>query len=177
MDPKLFAPLLIVALVLWGIYRRARRSFGRQAVVRGRLWGRLVMLALVVVLVGAGALHDARALIGLGAGLGCGLLLAAVGLRYAQFESTPEGHFYTPHAMIGAVLMAVLVGRIGWRVLRVYAAAPAALSSPQGLGTIDPHNPVTLGLFGGLVGYYAAFNLGVLRRSSAMPPATSTPQP
>ena len=41
-----------------------------------------------------------------------GALLGLVGLRLTRFETTDEGHFYTPNTHIGIVLSVLFVGRL-----------------------------------------------------------------
>ena len=94
MDPKLIAPILFAALVVWGILRRVRRTVGRQSVHAGRIWLRIGMLTLVGGLVIASSVaRNTEALAALTAGLACGAALAYVGLRHTKFEVTPEGRF------------------------------------------------------------------------------------
>ena len=47
MDQKWIVPLLLAALIAWGIYRRLRRTFGRQPVAPRRLYARAVILAVL----------------------------------------------------------------------------------------------------------------------------------
>ena len=47
MDPKLVTPWLLTAFVIFMVYRRVRRNFGRQRVSEGRLKARMIILAVV----------------------------------------------------------------------------------------------------------------------------------
>jgi hypothetical protein len=47
MNPKILMPILVTALILWAVYRRMRRSFGRQAVNPLRMWFRVGLLTLI----------------------------------------------------------------------------------------------------------------------------------
>ncbi len=78
MDPRLVTPFLIAALVLWSLYRRTRRSFGRQTIHAGRLWLRIGILALVGGLVLVASVRDTRMLAALVAGL-CTRALSTAG--------------------------------------------------------------------------------------------------
>jgi hypothetical protein len=156
---------LIAAFIGWAIYRRARRSFGRQPVSVVRLRLRIGLLAVVgtLILVTSAARMDLLApMLG---GIVCGAVLAMVGLRHTRFEATPEGRFYTPHTYIGLFVSALFIGRILFRFLTLYG-------HPQSLTQASPNpfdqyqrSPLTLAIFGVLVGYYILFNLGVLRKS------------
>jgi hypothetical protein len=50
LDLRLLLPVLVGALVLWGLYRRVRRSSGRQRVHPVRLRLRIAVLGLIGVL-------------------------------------------------------------------------------------------------------------------------------
>jgi hypothetical protein len=156
--------VLVVAIVGWGIYRRVRRSFGRQAVQVGRLRFRVGILATVGTLVLSASAANGRLLAALLGGVACGAVLGSVGLRHTKFEATQQGRFYTPHTYIGLFVTALFVARILFRFLTLYAHGPAPAPNANPFGQMQ-WTPATLAIFGLLIGYYVLFNLGVLRRS------------
>jgi len=185
MDPR-FIPVLITVLVIWGLYRRARRFIGRQTLQPGRLWTRIVILAAAGALVIATSLHDTKTVEALLAGACLGAALGWLGLKYTRFETTPEGRFYTPHAYIGLIVTALLVARVLYRMMILYSGAhgfapsagvagsnPFAPAGPYGApGAYAYQNPygslrtpLTFAIFGALVGYYISYYLGVLTKS------------
>lgn len=180
MDSRLFAPYLIAALVAWRLYRRARRSFGRQRVRQGALWVSIGLLTaftiLFITMAIVGPAHDPTVLEGLVAGMACGAALGYVGLRHTKFEVTCEGRFYTPHTYIGMTVTALFVGRLLYRYLSVYNGThPAATANSGFAATL--HGPFTLAIFGVVVGYYVLFYLGILQRTRAAPvPLAQTPR-
>ncbi|HTX05842.1 MAG TPA: hypothetical protein VMD06_08445 [Steroidobacteraceae bacterium] len=165
MDPRLFLPYLVVALIVWRLYRRMRRSFGRQRVQDGFMWFRVGILTLAAVFLGVLIVHDAAALGALLAGIACGAVLGLFGLRYTKFEVTPAGRFYTPHTYIGLVVAALFVGRVLYRFLEIYNGLIPATTAGRGLAASFQHSPVTLAVFGALVGYYVLYYVGVLQRT------------
>ena len=183
MDPKLVTPILVGALVVWGIYRRMRRTFGRQTVNAGRMWFRVGLLTFVGALVLLGTAHNMSALEGMLGGIVCGCALGYLGLKHTQFEITPEGSFYTPHTYIGLVVSALFLGRLVYRFATLYAGGQAGMPAPMPAGAApgDPmaaalsnsyNNPLTVAIFGVLIGYYLLFNLGVLQRTRTLAPQT-----
>jgi hypothetical protein len=161
MDPRI-TPYLIAALVAWGIYRRLRRSFGRQRVREGRMWIRIGILTALTAAIAASAIvrvHDLSVLAALTAGIAGGAVLGYVGLRYTKFEVQPDGRFYTPHTYIGVAVTALFFGRLLYRFLTVYDGAVPN----RGLAAAY-QSPFTLAVFGALVGYYVFYYLGVLQR-------------
>jgi len=167
MDPRV-TPYLIAAIVVWALYRRMRRSFGRQRVREGMMWLRMGILAVVAGLIAVAVARDVDVLGALLAGIACGAALGFVGLKYTKFEITSQGRFYTPHAYIGLVVTALLAGRVLYRFLGVYNGVntPAA---GQSIAAIYQHSPFLLAIFGVVVGYYVLYYLGVLQRTK--PPA------
>ena len=113
----------------------------------------------------------------LGAGILGGALLGLLGLRYTRFEATEQGRFYTPHTYIGVIVLALFVGRLVYRLAVQSAVGPgqfgAAGANPL---AIYEHNPLTLTIIGLPIGYYALYNLGVLRKSRALAQSPGTAQ-
>lgn len=167
MDPRLVTPYLIAALVVWGVYRRMRRSFGRQRVRESRMWLRVGLLALVAVLAAASVARNLDVLGALLAGIAGGAALGYIGLKHTRFEVTRDARFYTPHAYIGLVVTALFLGRIVYRFLGVYNGAVPAAAAGHTLAASYQHNPLTLAIFGILVGYYVLYYVGVLQRTRA----------
>jgi len=173
MDPRLVTPYLVAALVIWGLYRRMRRSFGRQRVTEGRMWLRIGIFTVLTVLITVGiAAHDLKVLAGLVAGIACGAVLGYVGLRHTRFEVTSEGRFYTPHTYMGLAVTILFVGRLLYRYLSVYDGALPAGAGAGGIAAYQA-NPFTLAVFGVLVGYYVLYYLGVLQRTRVNPTSVS----
>lgn len=165
MDPKVITPLLLSIVLAWTIYRRVRRSFGRQPVNVGRVQFRIGILALLAALVLASAMH-ATALFGAFiAGVAGGATLAYFGLRHTKFEVTAQGRFYTPHTYLGLLVTALFIGRMIFRFLTIYLEPGIAAQSNQNPFDAYQRSPLTLALFGVLIAYYAVFNIGVLRKS------------
>lgn len=168
MDPKLITPILIAALVAWGIVRRLRRTFGRQPVQPGRIWLRIGILALAGGLVAATSVTRGVEMLGaLIAGLACGAALAYAGLRHTRFEVTPEGRFYTPHTYIGLAVSLLFLGRLAYRFLYLQSGANGTLGPDPNAAAAYQRSPLTVGIFAVLVGYYVLFYAGVLRRTRA----------
>lgn len=165
MDPRLVTPYLIAAIVIWGLYRRTRRAFGRQRVRDGYMWFRIGILSLAAVFIGAQITHDVDLLGILAAGIACGAVLGYFGLKHTKFEVTSEGRFYTPHTYIGLAVTALFIGRLLYRYLGMYNGLVPPANTGQDLAAIYRHNPSTLAVIGALVGYYVLYYVGVLQRT------------
>jgi hypothetical protein len=168
MDPKLITPFLISAVVMWAVYRRVRRNFGRQPIAVGRMQFRIGLLSLVGVVMLVFAARDlalAGALLG---GIVFGAGLGYFGLQHTQFEATPEGKFFTPHTYVGLFVTALFLGRLAYRFLTVLPAMHAAHQVDENPFDAYQKSPLTLAIFGVLIGYYVVLYVGVLRRSRGL---------
>jgi membrane protein CcdC involved in cytochrome C biogenesis len=159
------APFLIGGLVAWGIYRRVRRNIGRQPLRPRRIAISIVIFSVVSVLFIFGSLQNLHLLLGIVVGLLCGVLLGFVGLRLTKFETTNQGHFYTPNTHIGVALSALFIGRILYRfwVLR---------DSVNATGHPPPfQSPLTFFIFGLIAGYYIVYYIGLFVHTHDKKPA------
>jgi hypothetical protein len=170
-DPKLLTPLLFTALFVWLVYRRVKRTIGRQRFRPRALRIRIGILGTIGALLLWG-LHGDPLMTGtMLAGAAAGTALGFLGLRHTDFETLPAGRFYTPHTYIGLLVVALFLGRIVYRVASLYLAGHAAAASPNPFAGYQ-QSPLTVGIFGTLVGYYLLYNAGILRRFGGEPPGT-----
>lgn len=165
MDPRLVTPYLIAAVIVWGVYRRMRRSFGRQRVRDGRMWTRIGILSAVAILIAILIGRDVEVLGALVAGVACGAVLGYFGLRYTKFEVTAQGRFYTPHAYIGLAVTALFIGKVLYRFLGGYNGMMTGAAAGRNIAELYRHSPFTLAVLGALVGYYVFYYLGVMQRT------------
>ena len=165
MHVKLIVVLPIAVLVLWRLYARTRRTFGRQRILTRRMIIRIVILALLGLVLVFSALRDPWNLADLLGGAACGTLLARFALRHTQFASTPEGSFFTPHTYIGLIVTGIFLGRLFYDVLLFSHGLPPTATTP-GHAPIDAENPLTLAVSATFLAYYVAYYIGVLHHSS-----------
>lgn len=151
--------LVLLPLLAWRVYSRFRRMVGRQRLSRIRPWVTLVIFPILTSLLCFAARAHTERLWWLAAGLGSGSILAFYGLRKTYFESTEQGMFCTPNAHLGIALSLLLVGRIIYRLVEVYAFAPGL---PHGMDDFA-RSTLTLAVFGLLAGYYIAYAIGLVR--------------
>jgi len=164
-DQNLLAPLLLSAILAWAIYRRVRRNIGRQPMQVGRLSYRIAVFGVVGAGMLVGSARDVNLVSALLGGIAAGAALGLFGLRQTRFEGGQEGRFYTPHTYIGLFVSALFLARIAFRLFTVYL--PAYRTDQPNFNPFAgiQRSPMTLALFGVLVGYYVVFNAGILRKS------------
>lgn len=153
-------PAIVVPLVAWRVYVRVRRNIGRQPFSPRRIVVRIVILSMLSVLIGLGALTYPRSLTALGGGLLLGVPLALAGLHLTRFETNAAGKFYTPNTAIGIALIVLFAGRIGYRVFVLFVT-PSLTGQPP---AAPFQSPLTLLIFGLTAGYYIAYYAGVFVR-------------
>ncbi len=151
--------LVLLALIGWRVYSRFRRMVGRQRLSKVRPWITLAIFPTLLVLLGfASRGHvDRLGWLSCTAALGC--LLGVFGLSKTRFEPTKKGLFYTPNAHLGMALSLLFLGRIIYRFVEVYTIDPDV---PHDMNEFA-RSPITLCVFGLLVGYYIAYAIGLIR--------------
>lgn len=170
MPPHLMTYMVMLPVLAWLIWRRVRRQFGCQPIRRRRMVARVLLFSVIGAMLGLSALHNAHLAEGL---LGGGLLgggLGLLGIRLTQFEVDPQrGDCYVPNPWIGALLTALLLGRLAWRFLVLWPALQHGLPSPgestAGFGATPTgysSSALTMLVIGLLVGYYIVYFSGLL---------------
>ncbi len=155
-------PVLTAALVIFVIYRRFRRNFGRQRLLPVRMQARIVLLLIVSGLLLPSALHSLGLLSALLAGVASGVALALWGAARTRFLTIDQQRYYVPHTYAGVAVSLLLLGRLIYRLWQAYGMGVAG-------GADTPatmlRSPLTLGLFFVLMGYYVCYYSLVLRKS------------
>jgi hypothetical protein len=176
---RAFIYVLAGAYIAWRIYRRVRRNIGRQKLRPRRIITRFVMLCIAGVFVILLGLQHPMVLAGFGGGIVAGAMLGFVGLRLTRFESTGEGHFYTPDTRIGVGLSLLVAGRIIYRFTVLNNGTTTMTpGQPPPMGS-----PLTFFIIGLSVGYSIVYYIGLLVHTHdkttpiAAPPPLATPNP
>jgi hypothetical protein len=155
MTPVPVVPVLFGGLIAWSIYRRVRRNIGRQKLRPRRIIFSIVVFSLVSLLFIGMSLQQLHLLLGIIGGLALGVMLGFVGLRLTRFETTDEGHFYTPNTHIGVALSVLFIGRLLYRFW-VLRGTDLATDHPPPF-----QSPLTFLIFGLIAGYYIVYYVGL----------------
>jgi hypothetical protein len=171
LDFSQIGPFLVAALVMFGVYRRLRRSFGQQPLRPVRMKVRIAMLLIIGALLLIGAGHSVQFIVAVLAGATAGILLAIWGASRTRFLWIETQQYYVPHTYTGIAVTALFVGRLAYRLIQVYGAMHAAKSAgdhpAEQVFTPDAmvRSPLTLGLFFVLMGYYVCYYSLVLLKA------------
>jgi hypothetical protein len=164
MAPHFSMPLVLIPVVAFLVWRRVRMQFGAQPIRRKRMIARIVMFGVVAVLIAVTGLHNPMLLSGLAGGLAGGVALGLAGLRFSRFEVHPvKGDCYVPNPYIGALVTALLVVRLLWRLAMLTPQMQdPTRATPPIHGPDLGQSPLTLAMFGLFVGYYICYYTGLL---------------
>jgi hypothetical protein len=157
-------PYVFAALVLFVIYRRLRRSFGRQPWSPVRMWIRLGLLAIVGLSLAPAMLRSPGFFLAGICGLAAGVGLGAWGAAHTRYQRTAERLYYIPHTYTGILVTLLFLGRLIYRMVMLSSATPTP-GDPTPFGSPDAYlntsammtSPLTIGLLYVLVGYYVYY--------------------
>ena len=147
--------LAAAAFVAWRVYRRMKRNIGRQPLQPRRTIFRLAMISLAILALLVVLRPFPHALAGFAGGVSVGAILGFIGVRLTKFETTEQGHFYTPDTRMGVGISLVLTGRIIYRFI-----------VPPDFTLIPGHHspkfsPLTFFLAGITLGYFFVYLTGL----------------
>jgi hypothetical protein len=167
-------PYAIAIIAVFLIYRRLRRSFGRQIVSHGRMGIRIGLLLVLGASLLPAALQGAEFLAAELGGLVVGVVLGMWGARHTRYVTLEGRLHYVPHTITGVAVSLLFIGRLVYRLVEVYSIERASG------GTLDPgqafaspamvKSPLTIGLLFVVVGYYVCYYSLVLWKSKRIGP-------
>lgn len=149
-------PIVFGGLFIWSIYRRVRRNIGRQKLRPRRIIFSLAIFSIVSLVLLFLSLSLPKLMLGIGGGLLFGAALGFFGLKLTRFETTAEGHFYTPNTQIGIALTVLFVGRMFYRFWVLNDEAMKVHQPPQPF-----QSALTYLVFGLIAGYYIVYYIGL----------------
>jgi hypothetical protein len=164
MAPHFTMPLVMIPVLALIVWRRVRTQFGAQPIRRNKMTARIVIFAVLGGLVAVASLHDMRLLGGLGGGLVAGAALGLLGLQLTRFQVDPvKGDCYVPNPYIGSLITALFLGRLLYRFAMLSPQMQDATgATPPIHGPDIGQSPLTVAIFGLLVGYYICYFAGLL---------------
>jgi len=163
MNLTTLALLVLIPLLVWRIYSRVKAQMTRQRSIVSRHYTGLLVFGAMVAVPASGLLdrplHLGALALGTLAGIGYGIW----GLRISRFEDTPEGYFFTPNARLGIVMAMVLVARVLYVGVALYANQGSGLPAPR-----FTDSELTMLCVGVTAGYFGCYSAGLLRWRRAL---------
>jgi hypothetical protein len=170
-------PWIFAVLIPLMIYRRLRRSFGRQPLRPKRMTFRMIILAVLGASLAPAALRSAGFLAGEAAGAALGAAFAIWGAKRTRFLTQNAQLYYVPHTYAGIAVSLLVVGRIAYRFVQIYSAG-GFVSAGAGPGGSPPaaapaaivQSPLTVGILFVLIGYYLCYYGWLLWKAKRIAP-------
>jgi len=154
--------VVLVPVVAFALYRRVRRTFGRQVIAPRRMALRMILLSVVSV-ISLAWMPTVNGFAAAAAGAVLGVAAAIYGLQHTRFDVSAARTFYIPNPWVGVAVTALFLGRFAARMFTVYEARTLAVPGAPGAGF--QRSPLTLGVFFLMAAYYVAYYAGVLRKA------------
>jgi hypothetical protein len=162
-DYSRILPWVFALLIPLALYRRFRRTFGRQPLVPARMIVRIVIFLLLAVSLTLSARDLALEELG---GVLIGAALAVWGASRTRFETANGRRYYIPHTYTGIAVTLLFVGRLIYRLAQSSSTlAAAGGTAPTAGPKAVVQSPLTMGIFFVLVGYYVCYYSWVLWKS------------
>jgi hypothetical protein len=167
-------PWLFALLVVFLLYRRFRRNFGRQLLRPTRMTVRVVLLLVLAAVLAPMGLRGGDYALAEMSGLAMGIALALWGASRTRYVREGGQLFYIPHTYTGIAVSALVLARIVYRLAAIYPTGGSSIAGgPDGPGAPGAmvKTPLTLGLLFVLIGYYVCYYSQVLWKSKRITPA------
>jgi hypothetical protein len=157
-------PIALIQRYRTGTMRRRARGWLATVNVVG------VCLSIVFVLISAAITNVwiPQALGYAAGGVIAGLVIGVLGLALTRWETFPSALFYTPNRWLVLAITIAVAGRIGfgfWRTYQAWHALGGDVVAAASTGVAG-----SLGAGALILGYYAAYWLGVRRRTMKLEP-------
>ncbi|PKR84446.1 DUF1453 family protein [Heyndrickxia camelliae] len=165
--------IVIIALILWIIYRRVRRNIGWQHLNQKKLVFRTILFFIIGLLFLTGGISHPISLISDMVGIILGIILAYYGSRITSFEQRDGQLFYRPNVWIGSVVMFLFLARLIYRFYGVFAGEAISKIEQgqpndfQNIGYISG-NSWTSGLLLIMFSYYIFYYMTLLKKQKQM---------
>jgi hypothetical protein len=169
-------PYVIAVLAVLLIYRRFRRSFGRQRILPVRMRLRIGILIVLGCSLLPMAMKSGQFLMIEFTGLAAGVALGVWGAERTRYQSYDGQLHYVPHTYTGVAVSLLFVGRMVYRIVELYSMERSSGSSGADLasqGFASPtmmRSPLTVGLLFAVIGYYVCYYGMVLWKSNRISP-------
>jgi hypothetical protein len=162
-DYSRILPWVFALLIPLALYRRFKRTFGRQPLVPARLIVRIAIFLIIAVLLTVSARSFVLQELG---GVLVGAALALWGASRTRFESANGRRYYVPHTYTGIAVALLFVGRLIYRIAQSSGTlAGAGDTAPTAGPKAAMQSPLTMGIFFVLIGYYVCYYSWVLWKS------------
>lgn len=151
------ALLVLTPLLVWRVYKRIQARMTRQRSIMSRHYTGLLVFG-AMILVPLAQLFDNPAnfavlLVASAFGAGWG----HYALKRTRFEDTAQGYYFTPPARLGILFAMILVARILYLGVEIYANQGKGIPAPK-----LTEDMLTMAAVGLTAGYFERYSAGLL---------------
>ncbi|WP_342115219.1 hypothetical protein [Pseudoduganella sp. OTU4001] len=154
--------LILVPVMVWRVYSRLKMVFRRQESVAWRHWVAAAGLPLMLLAAAQSMLGNMPSLSMMAGAVMAGAWLAFFALKKTRFENTGTKLFFTPPSRTAILVCMLFVARALQIGVEFYvnrqSEHPRIINSTEVM-----QHPMTVVPFGLMLGYLAAYSIGLLR--------------
>lgn len=165
--------IIIIALILFSIYRRVRRNIGWQLLRQGNLKFRTILFFIIGLLFFAEGVFHPISLISDIAGILLGVILAYYGAAATNFEQREGKVFYRPSTWIGSIVTILFIARFFYRFYGIFSQGGLGgmqrgqTNGMQNMG-YTAGNSWTAGLMLIMFAYYVVYYIFLIRKQKTL---------
>ena len=152
------ALLVLTPLLVWRVYNRIKARMVRQRSIVSRHYTGVLVFGAMILVPAAQLLDNPFNLGALAVGAAFGIGWSVYGLKRTRFEDTQQGYFFTPPARLGILMAMILVARILYLGVEIYANQGKGVPAPK-----LTDEPLTMLCVGLTAGYFGWFSAGLLQ--------------
>lgn len=157
MNITTLALLALTPILVWRIYARLKTQMARQRSIMSRHYTGVLVFGAMILVSLSEVLARPYEMGALAAGTALGVFWSVFGLRRTVYEDTEGGYFFTPPMRLGIVMAMVLVARVLYIGIEIYANQGSGLPAPR-----FTESPLTMLCVGLSAGYFLAYSMGLL---------------
>lgn len=150
--------LVLTPLLVWRVYNRIKDRMMRQRSIVSRHYTGVLVFGAMILVPAAQLLDNLTNLAALLVGAAFGTGWSMFALKRTRFEDTQQGYYFTPPARLGILMAMILVARILYLGVEIYANQGKGIPAPR--LTDDTLTMLCVGL---TAGYFAWYSAGLLQ--------------
>jgi disulfide bond formation protein DsbB len=168
-----YSVVIIIALILFSIYRRVRRTIGWQELnSKGMMFRVVLFLVIGLIFLVEGALHPVSLISDI-VGVLLGIILAVYSAGMTRFEQREKRWYYRPNTWIGSIVTALFIIRFIFRFSGILTQGNlSSLQSGQQAGMQNfgstMGNSWTAGLMLIMFAYYVIYYMILIRKQKQL---------
>ena len=168
-----YTPVVIIALILFSVYRRVSKTIGLQKIIKKSMIIRMTIFSIIaIIFLGIGLLNPTTYIFDV-IGIVLGGIIAYYAIRTTTFEKHDDSWFYRPHPWISAIITVLFVGRIVYRVYQSYSLINSSVATNgqienQSSLAFYAHDPSTSIVLFILISYYIIYYTFIIRRKGTL---------